>query len=55
MLECSGKFRTGRRSTPHFERGVRKVVVAAPVKDGAALNIVIGVNDHLYDPTSHPS
>ena len=31
---------------------MRKVVVAAPVKQGA-LNIVMGVNDHLYDPHRH--
>ena len=37
---------------PYFARGVKKVVVAAPVKQGA-LNIVMGVNDHLYDPQVH--
>jgi glyceraldehyde 3-phosphate dehydrogenase len=34
----------------YFERGVRKVIVAAPVKTRGALNIVMGVNDHLYTP-----
>ena len=48
-LECSGKFLTPEALEPYFMRGVRKVVVAAPVKQGA-LNIVMGVNDHLYDP-----
>ncbi len=37
---------------PYFKRGVRKVLVAAPVKQGA-LNLVMGVNDHLYDPEKH--
>ena len=41
-----------RRSTPYFAAGVKKVIVAAPVKSGA-LNIVMGVNDHLYDPATH--
>jgi len=31
---------------------VKTVIVAAPVKTGA-LNIVMGVNDHLYDPARH--
>jgi glyceraldehyde 3-phosphate dehydrogenase len=31
---------------------VKKVVVAAPVK-GGALNIVMGINDHLYRPDEH--
>jgi glyceraldehyde 3-phosphate dehydrogenase len=35
----------------YFEQGVKKVIVAAPT-DGA-LNIVYGVNDHLYDPAEH--
>ena len=32
VLECSGRFRTPETLAPYFERGVRKVVVAAPVK-----------------------
>jgi glyceraldehyde 3-phosphate dehydrogenase len=52
VLECSGKFLTPAELAPYFERGVRKVIVAAPVKQGA-LNIVMGVNDDLYDPNQH--
>lgn len=53
VLECSGRFRTIESLTPYFEHGVRKVVVAAPVKDDRALNIVVGVNDDRYDPAVH--
>ena len=53
VLECSGRFRTEPTLAPFLERGVRKVVVAAPVKDGSALNVVIGVNDDRYDPAVH--
>jgi glyceraldehyde-3-phosphate dehydrogenase (arsenate-transferring) len=52
VLECSGRFRTTETLEPYFSTGVRKVIVAAPVKSGA-LNIVMGVNDHLYDPAAH--
>jgi glyceraldehyde 3-phosphate dehydrogenase len=52
VLECSGKFRTTELLAPYFQRGVKKVIVAAPVKQGA-LNVVVGVNDHLYDPAKH--
>lgn len=52
VLECSGKFRTTEKLEEYFNAGVKTVIVAAPVKTGA-LNIVMGVNDHLYDPTSH--
>ncbi len=52
VLECSGKFRTPALLAPYFEGGVKKVIVAAPVKEGA-LNIVMGVNDGLYEPDRH--
>jgi len=52
VLEASGKFRTPEKLGAYFDGGVKKVVVAAPVKKGA-LNLVMGVNDHLYQPESH--
>ncbi len=52
VLECSGRFRTVESLEPYFAAGVRTVIVAAPVKTGA-LNIVMGVNDHLYEPGVH--
>jgi glyceraldehyde 3-phosphate dehydrogenase len=45
VLECSGRFRTIDSLAPYLEQGVRKVVVAAPVKEAGALNVVVGVND----------
>jgi glyceraldehyde 3-phosphate dehydrogenase len=53
VLECSGRFRTIESLEPYFARGVKKVIVAAPVKDDRALNVVVGVNDGLYDPDTH--
>jgi glyceraldehyde 3-phosphate dehydrogenase len=52
VLECSGRFRTADELAVYFRQGVRKVIVAAPVKEGA-LNIVMGVNDHEYRPEEH--
>lgn len=52
VLECSGKFKTAEKLAPYFEHGVKKVVVSAPIKKDA-LNIVVGVNDNLYDPNIH--
>jgi glyceraldehyde 3-phosphate dehydrogenase len=52
VIEASGKFRTSETLQPYFDRGVRKVIVAAPVTSGA-LNIVVGCNDHLYKPQEH--
>jgi glyceraldehyde 3-phosphate dehydrogenase len=50
VLECTGKFLRAEQLDGYFARGVKTVIVAAPVKDASALNIVVGVNDHLYEP-----
>ena len=52
VFECTGKFRTPQLLQPYFDVGVKKVIVAAPVKE-QALNVVVGVNDHLYRPDEH--
>lgn len=53
VLECSGKFRTIEALQPYLDAGVRTVIVAAPVDDTRALNVVMGVNDDRYDPAVH--
>lgn len=53
VLECTGKFLKPEQLQAYFDRGIKRVIVAAPVKDERALNIVVGVNDHLYDPAKH--
>jgi glyceraldehyde 3-phosphate dehydrogenase len=47
VVECTGTFKSQQVLAPYFDQGVKKVVVSAPVKDGT-LNVVMGVNDHLY-------
>jgi glyceraldehyde 3-phosphate dehydrogenase len=49
VIDCTGVFKTAAKVAPYHAAGVRKVVVSAPVKDGGALNLVYGVNHHLYD------
>ena len=51
VLECTGKFRSLEKLQTYVEQGVRKVIVSAPVK--GALNLVVGINDDLYDPREH--
>lgn len=50
VLECTGKFLTPDTLQGHLDRGAKRVIVAAPVKTGGVLNIVVGVNEQLYDP-----
>jgi glyceraldehyde 3-phosphate dehydrogenase len=54
VLECSGKFLNHATLDGHLKRGARRVIVAAPVKEPDVLNIVVGVNHHLYDPSKYP-
>lgn len=53
VLECTGRFRSMDTLQPYFDAGVKKVVVAAPVKDDRALNVVVGVNEGRYDAACH--
>ncbi|NQV48815.1 MAG: ArsJ-associated glyceraldehyde-3-phosphate dehydrogenase [Rhodospirillaceae bacterium] len=53
VLECTGKFLKPEQLEGYFNQGVKRVIVAAPVKDPRALNIVVGINDHLYEPAQH--
>ncbi len=53
VIDATGVFKTAAKVAPYHAAGVRKVVVSAPVKDDGALNLVYGVNHHLYDPARH--
>jgi glyceraldehyde 3-phosphate dehydrogenase len=53
VLECTGKFLTPETIQGHLDRGAKRVIVAAPVKVGDVLNVVVGVNHHLYEPDRH--
>jgi glyceraldehyde 3-phosphate dehydrogenase len=48
VIDCTGVFKSAAKVAPYYAAGVRKVIVSAPVKDGA-LNLVYGVNHQLYD------
>ena len=49
VIEASGKMKTTKVLKTYLEQGVKKVVVTAPVKEAGVLNVVMGVNDHLYE------
>jgi len=58
VLEASGKIKTPETLNPYFDQlGLKRVVVACPVKAVVAgedaLNIVYGINHHLYEPARH--
>ena len=53
VIEASGKMKTKSLLQAYLDQGVRRVVVTAPVKEEGVLNVVMGVNQQLYDPSQH--
>jgi len=53
VLECSGKMKSKAVLEAYLAQGVKRVVVSAPVKEPGVLNVVMGVNQHLFDASTH--
>lgn len=53
VIEASGKMTRVALLQAYLDQGIRRVVVSAPVKEPGALNVVMGVNDQLFDPAQH--
>ncbi len=54
VIEATGKMKTQSVLQSYLNQGVTKVLVSAPVKEEGVLNIVLGVNDNLYQPEKYP-
>lgn len=54
VIEASGKMKTKAQLQAYLDQGVKRVVVTAPVKEDGVLNVVMGVNHHLYNKSQHP-
>ena len=52
VLDCTGEFKTSEALQPYLHNGINNVIVSSPIKHDV-LNVVVGVNDHLYDPQRH--
>ncbi|OED45107.1 type I glyceraldehyde-3-phosphate dehydrogenase [Endozoicomonas sp. (ex Bugula neritina AB1)] len=53
VIEATGVHRRTERLQKYLDQGVKRVVVTAPVKEEGVLNLVMGVNDHLFDTEKH--
>jgi glyceraldehyde 3-phosphate dehydrogenase len=51
-IDSTGAFKDKKDLMKHIEAGAKKVMITAPAKD-EDITIVMGVNDHLYDPEKH--
>jgi glyceraldehyde 3-phosphate dehydrogenase len=52
VLESTGLFTTRDKTGLHIQAGAKRVVISAPATN-EDITIVMGVNDHLYDPVKH--
>ncbi|OBT10197.1 type I glyceraldehyde-3-phosphate dehydrogenase [Vibrio sp. UCD-FRSSP16_10] len=53
VIEATGVHRKTAFLNKYLEQGVKRVVVSAPVKESGIANIVVGVNDDIFDPAIH--
>lgn len=54
VIEASGVMKKKAQLEKYLDQGVEHVVVTAPVKEDGVLNMVMGINHHLYQPGQFP-
>ncbi|HEU4740749.1 MAG TPA: type I glyceraldehyde-3-phosphate dehydrogenase [Meiothermus sp.] len=52
VIESTGRFTKLEAAEAHLKAGAKKVIISAPGK-GDMLTVVMGVNEHMYDPAKH--
>ena len=52
VIESTGKFTDAKEACKHIRGTVKKVVISAPAKN-EDVTVVLGVNEHTYDPAQH--
>jgi len=52
VIESTGFFTDGRAARAHLDGGAKKVIISAPAKN-EDVTLVLGVNNHAYDPAKH--
>jgi len=53
VIDASGVMKSKQKLQAYLDQNVKRVVVTAPVKEEGVLNIVMGVNHHLYNANIH--
>jgi glyceraldehyde 3-phosphate dehydrogenase len=52
VIESTGIFTDAEKAKAHLDAGAKKVIISAPASN-EDITIVMGINDHLYDPAQH--
>ena len=52
VIESTGIFTDKEKAVLHLRDGVKKVIISAPAKN-EDITIVLGVNEHVYNPAEH--
>lgn len=50
VVESTGLFATKEGAEKHIKAGAQRVLISAPGKGGGITTIVMGVNEHVFDP-----
>jgi glyceraldehyde 3-phosphate dehydrogenase len=52
VVESTGHFTDATKAAKHLRGSVKKVIISAPASN-EDITLVLGVNDHMYDPAKH--
>ena len=53
MIDCTGVHKSSSKLQKYFDKGVKKVIVSAPINEDNIVNIAYGVNHNIYKPKEH--
>lgn len=53
VVESTGLFTSKDKASAHLKDTVKKVIISAPAKGEIDATIVMGVNEHIYNPEQH--
>ena len=53
MIDCTGVNISSSKLQKYFDKGVKKLIVSAPINEDNIVNIAYGVNHNIYKPKEH--
>ncbi len=53
MIDCTGVYKSSSKLQKYFDKGIKKVIVSAPINEDNIVNIAYGVNHNIYKPKKH--